>query len=78
MAVINEKHIALVVGIILGLYSGYFIATAGYGAPYAIVFWSVLCPIVVCLITAQKTIWLAMVPNVLMADYFDRRADTTP
>jgi hypothetical protein len=66
MALISEKHIALVAGIILGVYAGYFIATAGYGASYAIVFWCLFCPLVVCLITAEKTIWLAMVPNVLI------------
>lgn len=66
MEIVNQKSLALLIGIVLGIFSGYLIATSGYGAAATIIVLCLVCPLIVCLISAQKTLWLAMVPNLLI------------
>jgi hypothetical protein len=66
LGIVNQKSLALITGIALGSFSGYLIATSGYGAPTAIIVLCFVCPLIVSLISSQKTLWLAMVPNLLI------------
>ena len=57
---------SILVGLILGVLSGYSVGGAGYGAFVALGFWCLLCPLVVCLMAEKAVVLIGFLPNVLI------------
>ena len=57
---------AIVVGIILGCISGYFLGNAGYLALFFLLFGGALPPLIVYRIADPSAIWVSVMPNIIM------------